>query len=70
VERAQPRAAALDGRQSAGATTTPDGVVREAASGHADYPRPVSVNGTDVLQTTGYNTAVVIAGLSELAVPK
>ena len=55
---------------STGATTTPDGVVREAASGHSDYPRPVSVNGTDVLRTTGYNTAVVIAGLSDLAVRK
>ena len=28
---------------STGATTTPDGVMREAAHGHSDYPRPVSV---------------------------
>jgi len=55
---------------STGATTTPDGVMREAAHGHSDYPRPVSVNGSDVLRTTGYNTAVVVAGLPDLAVPK
>ena len=44
--------------------------MREAAHGHSDYPRPVSVNGSDVLRTTGYNTAVVVAGLPDLAVPK
>lgn len=51
-----------------GAVTTPDGVDREAAFGHSDYPRPVKVGETEVLRTTGYNTAVVVAGLPELAV--
>jgi hypothetical protein len=55
---------------STGATTTPDGVYREAALGHSDYPRPVTVGETEVLRTTGYNTAVVIAGLPEFAVRK
>ncbi len=55
---------------STGATTTPDGVYREAALGHSEYPRPAKVGDTEVLRTTGYNTAVVIAGLPELAVRK
>lgn len=55
---------------STGASTTADGLTREAATGHSEYPRPVSVDGRDVLRTTGYNTAVVIAGLSDLAVRK
>lgn len=50
--------------------TTPDGVVREGASGHSEYPRPFSVNGQDVLRVTGFNTAAVVAGLPELAVRK
>lgn len=55
---------------STAAGTTPDGVYREGASGHSDYPRPVSVDGKDVLRVTGYNTAAVIAGLPERAVHK
>lgn len=50
--------------------TTPDGLVREGASGHSEYPRPFSVNGQDVLRITGFNTAAVVAGLPELAVRK
>ncbi|WP_102140882.1 alpha/beta hydrolase [Mycobacterium hubeiense] len=52
------------------AGTTPDGVYRAGASGHSEYPRPFQVGGNDVLRTTGYNTAVVVAGLPELAVRK
>lgn len=29
-----------------------------------------SIDNRDVLRTTGYNTALVVAGLPELAVPK
>lgn len=47
--------------------TTKDGVYREAAFGHADYPRPFKDGDTEVLRTTGYNTAMVIAGLPHLA---
>lgn len=43
------------------ATTTADGVVRQGASGHSEYPRSGD-NGE--LRTSGYNTAVVIAGLA------
>ncbi len=43
---------------------------REAAAGHSEYPRPFQIDNRDVLRTTGYNTAVVVAGLPELAVPK
>ena len=49
---------------------TPDGVYREGAAGHSEYPRPFQIDNRDVLRTTGYNTAVVVAGLPELAVPK
>ncbi|EHI14743.1 alpha/beta hydrolase [Mycolicibacterium thermoresistibile] len=52
------------------AGTTPDGVYREGASGHSEYPRPFNADGTDRLRVTGYNTAAVIAGLSETAVRK
>lgn len=55
---------------STAAGTTPDGVLREGASGYSDYPRPVQVNGQDQLRVIGYNTAAVIAGLPELAVHK
>jgi hypothetical protein len=55
---------------STAAGTTPDGVVREGASGHSEYPRPFSANGQDVLRVTGFNTAAVVAGLPELAVRK
>lgn len=55
---------------SAESATTPDGVQRQGASGHSEYPRPFQVGEQDILRTTGYNTAVVIAGLSEQAVPR
>jgi hypothetical protein len=55
---------------STAATTTPDGVRREGAYGHAWYPRSFEVDGTSFLRTSGYNTAVVVAGLPELAVPR
>ncbi|GGB47851.1 hypothetical protein GCM10011489_38800 [Gordonia jinhuaensis] len=42
------------------ATATPDGVQREGATGHSEYPR-AGDNGE--LRTSGYNTSVVIAGL-------
>ncbi|QSE93287.1 hypothetical protein JWS13_34195 [Rhodococcus pseudokoreensis] len=44
--------------------TTPDGVRREDANGHSEYPRPSS-NGE--LRASGYNMAVIAAGLPELA---
>jgi Alpha/beta hydrolase len=47
------------------ATTTPDGVARDGASGHAEYARNGS-NGE--LRTSGYNTAVVIGGLPDKVV--
>ena len=43
------------------AATTADGVTRQGATGHSDYPRSGD-NGE--LRTPGYNTAVVIAGLA------
>ncbi len=52
------------------AGTTPDGMYREGASGHSEYPRPFTVDGTDQLRVTGYNTAAVIAGVPEMAVRK
>jgi hypothetical protein len=45
------------------ATTTADGVTRQGASGHSDYPRSGDNN---ELRTSGYNTAVVIAGLADV----
>ncbi|MET4047755.1 uncharacterized protein YukE [Rhodococcus sp. UYP5] len=45
------------------AETTADGVARQAATGHSEYPR----SGDDgELRTSGYNTAVVIAGLADV----
>jgi hypothetical protein len=55
-------------RLSTAAATTPDGARRVGASGHAGYPRSFCDDGKDMLFTTGYNTAVVAAGLAELAV--
>lgn len=52
------------------AGTTPDGVYRDGASGHSEYPRPFTVDGNDRLRVTGYNTAAVIAGLPDSAVRK
>lgn len=54
---------------STAATTTPDGVRRDGAFGHAEYPRSFTAEGKDMLRTTGYNAAVVVAGLPALAVP-
>ncbi|MBY4130242.1 hypothetical protein HQO83_17755 [Rhodococcus fascians] len=45
------------------ASTTVDGVAREGATGHSEYPRSGD-NGE--LRTSGYNTAVVIAGLADV----
>ncbi|WP_245819838.1 hypothetical protein [Rhodococcoides yunnanense] len=45
------------------ATTTADGVARQGATGHSEYPRSGD-NGE--LRTSGYNTAVVIAGLADV----
>ena len=50
---------------SVAGTTTPDGVAREGVYTHADYPRDGS-NGE--LRTSGYNMAVIIAGLADQAV--
>ncbi|MCX5042131.1 alpha/beta hydrolase family protein [Aldersonia sp. NBC_00410] len=47
------------------ATTTPDGVPRDGATGHGEYPRS-GANGE--LRTSGYYAAVILAGLPELAV--
>ncbi|QDQ94473.1 hypothetical protein FND50_29360 [Rhodococcus sp. WB9] len=44
---------------------TPDGVQREDANGHSEYPRP---SGNGELRTSGYNMAVIVAGLPELAI--
>ena len=55
---------------STAATTTPDGLQRDGASGHAGYPRSFTVDGKDMLRTSGYNTAVVVAGLAALAIPR
>ena len=55
---------------SSDATTTPDGVVRQGASGHSEYPRPTDVHYPDgstkqVLRTPGYNLAIIGAGLAD-----
>ena len=52
------------------AATTSDGVQRQGAVGHSEYPRPVQVHnpdGTtrDVLRTPGYNLAIIGAGLAD-----
>jgi len=47
------------------ATTTPDGVPRDGATGHSEYAR-TGDNGE--LRTSGYNTAVVVAGLPDKVV--
>nr|WP_271212738.1 alpha/beta hydrolase [Rhodococcus wratislaviensis]GLK39452.1 alpha/beta hydrolase [Rhodococcus wratislaviensis] len=44
---------------------TPDGVQREDANGHSEYPRP---SGNGELRTSGYNMAVIVAGMPELAI--
>ncbi|REE75992.1 alpha/beta hydrolase family protein [Rhodococcus wratislaviensis] len=45
--------------------STPDGVQREDANGHSEYPRP---SGNGELRTSGYNMAVIVAGMPELAI--
>ncbi len=50
---------------SSDAATTPDGVVRQGASGHSEYPRPVEVDGRQVLRTPAYNLAIIGAGLAD-----
>ncbi|MFC9550529.1 alpha/beta hydrolase [Rhodococcus sp. NPDC056960] len=45
--------------------TTPDGVRREDANGHSEYPRS---SGDGTMRTSGYNMAVIVAGLPDLAV--
>ena len=52
------------------AATTSDGVQRQGAVGHSEYPRPVQVHnpdGTprDVPRTPGYNLAIIGAGLAD-----
>ncbi len=46
---------------STGATTTHDGVARDGASGHSEYPR---FGGNGYLRTTGYNLAIIAGGLA------
>ncbi|MCU1647161.1 MAG: alpha/beta hydrolase fold-containing protein [Nocardia sp.] len=50
-----------------GPTTTQDGVSRDGAYSHADYPRNGSNN---ELRTSGWNIAMIVAGLPEEAVGK
>ncbi|WP_193046837.1 alpha/beta hydrolase [Mycolicibacterium baixiangningiae] len=53
---------------SAGAATTPDGVSRQGADSHADYPRPVELpSGEKILRTPAYNLAVIAADLGDVA---
>lgn len=52
------------------AALTPDGVQRQGASGHSEYPRYVEVvspdgTKTNVLHTPGYNLAIIGAGLAD-----
>ncbi|AHH20522.1 alpha/beta hydrolase fold-containing protein [Nocardia nova SH22a] len=48
-----------------GATVTSDYVHRDGATGHSEYPR----NGDNgQLRTTGWNTAMIVGGLPEMAV--
>ncbi|MEV6071891.1 alpha/beta hydrolase [Nocardia sp. NPDC052001] len=49
------------------AHTTLDGVNRDGASQHADYPR---TGGNGQLRTSGWNTAMVVAGLPDQVVKK
>ncbi|GGF23484.1 alpha/beta hydrolase [Williamsia phyllosphaerae] len=53
---------------SAAAGTSPDGRHREGAPRHADYPRTFGTGADETLRMSGYNFAVVIVGLPELAV--
>ena len=52
---------------SADTTVTPDGVSRQGAATHADYPRPVELPGGEkVLRTPAYNLAVIAADLADV----
>ncbi len=50
---------------STGATTTPDGVSRDGSTGHSEYAR---TGDKGDLRTSGYNAAVVVAGLPDKVV--
>jgi Alpha/beta hydrolase len=46
---------------------SPDGVMREGVHSHADYPRAVTgPGGEQMLRMSGYNLAVVAAGIADL----
>jgi hypothetical protein len=45
---------------------SPDGIMREGVHSHADYPRAVSGPQGDQLRMSGYNLAVVAAGIADL----
>lgn len=52
---------------SSDAALTPDGVSREGAASHADYPRPVELPGGEkILRTPAYNLAVIGADLADV----
>jgi Alpha/beta hydrolase len=52
---------------SSQAGTSPDGVLREGVHSHADYPRAVpGPGGEQMLRMSGYNLAVVAAGIADL----
>jgi hypothetical protein len=52
---------------SSQAGTSPDGVLREGVHSHADYPRAVTgPGGEQTLRMSGYNLAVVAAGIADL----
>ncbi|KUI35157.1 alpha/beta hydrolase [Mycobacterium sp. IS-1496] len=55
---------------SSGATVTPDGVSRDGAASHADYPRSVpQPDGSQVLRTPAYNLAIIAGGLAGVPLP-
>jgi Alpha/beta hydrolase len=52
---------------SAEAGISPDGVARPGAQGHADYPgAAIGPGGDPVLRMSGYNLAVIAAGIADL----
>jgi hypothetical protein len=52
---------------SSQAGASPDGVLREGVHSHADYPRAVTgPGGEQTLRMSGYNLAVVAAGIADL----
>ncbi len=48
-----------------GASTTDDGIHRDGATGHSEYPR---LGANQQLRTPGWNTAMIVAGLPDQAV--